>query len=890
MHANEAIPRGLLRSRMNGHVDTDVRGPVMVINIAWRALMLVWALMLAQPAIAREVRVGVYENEPKIILGQDGRPSGILGDLLQEIARREGWTLRPVPCEWQACLEALQSGAIDLMPDVAYTDDRDKLFDFHTVPALHSWSQVYRHPSESMASMPELQGKRVAVLEGSVQENYLRQLLAEFGVSATLVPVRDLSEGFAQAGSHTVDAVVANHRYGDLHALRYQLVQTPIMFQPARLFYATGSGREGELLAVIDRHLKSWQGDASSVYYDVLRRWGAPRQQVRLPAAVWWGGGVVVALLLLAMAAAALLRRQVNVRTRDLLASEDRLATILNSVDAYIYIKDMALRYQYANRKVCELFGRPQELVAGHIDGDFFDEETAARLQENDRRVIEGGEHIVEEEVNKPRDGSPERIFLSVKLPLREPDGRIYALCGISTDITEQRRIVEEIHQLSFYDHLTHLPNRRQFLERLSEVIQTCKPTVAEGVPGNQGALLLVNMDYFKMVNDALGYDKGDLLLQDMAKRLLQHVRIGDFLGRLGGDEFGLLVSGLDADPGAAAREVELQARKILADLSQPYELGERQHLCTASIGIAMLSGSDGSAEEILRRADIAKERAKSDGRNSVRFFDPLMQAQMLARAALDADMRLALREGQFQLYYQPQVDDQGLWVGCEALVRWRHPQRGMESPADFIPVAEDSGLILPLGRWILETACRQLVAWSSQPQTSKWFIAVNVSAYQFQHPDFVKEVLAALEETGADPGLLELELTESQLVQNFEDVIAKMSALKDRGVRFSLDDFGTGYSSLLFLKRLPLDKLKIDQSFIRDLMSDADSKAIVSAVVGLGKSLALDISAEGVETQEQRAALAAIGCHLCQGYLFARPAPAEDIVKLLPGPGAVIQ
>lgn len=867
-----------------------MRDPVMGIKIAWRALMLAAALMLAQLAIAREVRVGVYENEPKIILGQDGRPSGILGDLLQEIARREGWILRPVPCEWQACLEALRSDAIDLMPDVAYTDDRDKVFDFHAVPALHSWSQIYRHSRESMASMPELQGKRVAVLEGSVQESYLRQLLAEFGVSATLVPVRDLSEGFAQAGSHTVDAVVANHRFGDLHALRYQLVQTPIMFQPARLFYATGSGREGELLAVIDRHLKSWQGDTGSVYYEVLRRWGAPQQQDRVPAAVWWGGAVVVALLLLAVAAAALLRRQVNIRTRDLLASEDRLATILNSVEACIYIKDMKLRYQYANRKVCELFGKPQDQVTGRIDGDFFDEATSARLRENDRRVIEGGERIVEEEINKPLDSSAERIFLSVKLPLREPDGRIYALCGISTDITEQRRFAEEIHRLSFYDHLTHLPNRRQFLERLSGALQAFKPSVAEGASSNQGALLLVNMDYFKMVNDTLGYDKGDLLLQDMAKRLLQHVRIADFLGRLGGDEFGLLVSSLDADPGVAAREAELRARQILADLSQPYELGGRRHLCTASIGITMLFDNKDSAEEILLRADMAMQRAKSDGRNSVRFFDPLMQALMLARAELDADMRLALREGQFLLYYQPQVDDQGLWLGCEALVRWRHPQRGMESPADFIPVAEDSGLILPLGRWILEAACRQLVAWSGHPQTSKWFIAVNVSAYQFQHPDFVKEVLAVLEETGADPRLLELELTESQLVQNFEDVIAKMSALKDRGVRFSLDDFGTGYSSLLFLKRLPLDKLKIDQSFIRDLLSDADSKAIVSAVVGLGKSLGLNITAEGVETPEQRLALIEIGCHLCQGYLFARPAPAEDILKLLPGSVAVIQ
>jgi diguanylate cyclase (GGDEF)-like protein/PAS domain S-box-containing protein len=597
----------------------------------------------------------------------------------------------------------------------------------------------------------------------------------------------------------------------------------------------------------------------------------------RVPDVFWWGLAAVVALLLAALAIAALLRRQVGIRTRELRASEDRLSDILNSVDAYIYIKDMELRYQYANRKVCDLFGRPLAQVTGRSDGDFFDAVTTEQLRQNDRRVIEGGERIVEEEVNRSHDGRLERIFLSVKLPLREPDGRIYALCGISTDITEQRKFADEIRQLSYYDHLTHLPNRRQFLERLGEILDD---RAGGGAARHQGALLLINLDHFKMVNDTMGHEMGDLLLLETARRLLQHVRTEDFLGRLGGDEFALLVSGLSADDEAASREAEHRARQILADISQPYPLGAQRHLGTASIGIAMFSDSDSTVEEILKRADMAKERAKTDGRNSLRFFNPQMQAQMVARAALDADMRLALREGQFLLHYQPEVDAEGQWVGCEALVRWRHPERGMESPGIFIPLAEDSGLILPLGRWILETACRQLVAWSGRPQTSRLFLAVNVSAYQFLHPDFVSEVLAVLDETGANPALLELELTESQLVENVEDVITKMSVLKDRGVRFSLDDFGTGYSSLLLLKRLPLDKLKIDQSFIHDLLVDADSEAIVKAVIGLGRGLGLEVSAEGVETPEQRAALVRFGCQIYQGYLFGRPAAAGDVAK----------
>jgi diguanylate cyclase (GGDEF)-like protein/PAS domain S-box-containing protein len=850
----------------------------------WARCLLLGALVagLAGIAGAAELRVGVYANEPKILLDRNGRPSGIFGDLLQEIARREGWRLEAVPCEWQDCLDGLRAGRIDLMPDVAHSDDRAAMFDFHEVPVLHSWSQLYRHGGESMSSMLDLQGKRIAVLEGSVQEEFLRQLLGEFGVRAVLVPVRKLLDGFAMAGDHQVDGVVANHRFGDLHAPAYRLAQTPVMFQPARLYYATGKGRGADWLAAIDRHMRNWQASPDSVYFEILRRWGAPQPVMRVPAALWWALAGMAGLLLLTLVMTALLRRQVGARTRELKASEERLATILNSVDAYIYIKDEQLRYQYANRKVCDLFGVPPERVIGRSDADFFDAKTVEELRVNDSRVISGGERIVGEEVNRSRDGRVEHTYLSVKLPLRDGNGRVHALCGISTDITEQRRLVEEIHQLSFYDPLTHLPNRRQFLERLSEALEPGgKGEGAKDGAGRRGALLLVNLDHFRMVNETLGHDKGDLLLQDMARRLLQHVGPEDFLGRLNADEFGLLLVSGGSDASRFAQEAERRARRILDDIEQPYQLGEQQHLGTASVGIALFSAADGLVEGILRHAELARDRAKADGRNTLRFYDPQMQAQMQARAALDADMRLALREGQFLLHYQPMAGIDGRCLGFEALVRWRHPQRGIESPADFIPLAEESGMIMPLGRWILDEACRQLVAWSGNPETADRFIAINVSAFQFRHPGFVDDVLAALEQTGANPALLELELTESQLIDNLDEVGAKMTLLKQRGVRFALDDFGTGYSSLLSLMRLPLDKLKIDQSFIHGLPGNPESVAIVRAVVSLGESLHIRVLAEGVETEAQRSALIELGCRYFQGYLIGRPQPA------VPGSGA---
>jgi diguanylate cyclase (GGDEF)-like protein/PAS domain S-box-containing protein len=838
------------------------------------ALLLCLAGILAPAsqvmAQSRQVSVGVYANEPKIVLGEDGQISGILGELLKESARQEDWQLNAVPCDWQQCLERTQNGEIDLLPDVAFNETRALSLDFHQVPSLFSWSQLYSREGLQLASVLDLEGRRIAVLEGSIQQNYLRDLLKSFGLNAELIGVPSLPQGFEQVANGTADAVVANQQSGDFHAPRYALYSTPIMFQPAQLFYATRKGQSAELLASIDKHLQRWQGAPDSYYYQTLHRWGGERPTLLIPTAVWWGLGGLGALLLLALGGALILRRQVAEKTRHLQAGEERLNTILDSVEAYIYIKDTQLRYQYANRKVCELFGQPLERVIGKTDEYFFDIDTATHLHENDRRVLQFGERVEEEEVNRGLNGATERAFLSVKLPLRNAAGQIYALCGISTDISEHRKNLEKINQLAFYDPLTGLPNRRLLLDRLQQALAKH----ARGL--QQGALLFIDLDNFKDLNDTLGHDMGDQLLQQAAERLRSHVRAQDSLARLGGDEFVLMLEELSADPEQAARQVETVANKVVAALAAHYSLGGRSHTSTASIGIAVFPEDQTSVEEILKRADLAMYQAKSAGRNGMRFFDPRMQAEANARATLENDLRQSLSERHFILHYQPQVDLQDQLIGAEALVRWQHPRRGLVAPNDFIPLAESTGLILPLGRWILHSACAQLVTWAAHPQLRHINLAVNVSARQFHHRDFVDDVLATLTESGANPARLELELTESQLVEDVETLIAKMTRLKAHGVRLSLDDFGTGYSSLNYLKRLPLDQLKIDQSFVRDLLVQPSDAAIVRTILALGANLDLAVTAEGVETLEQREALLAMGCQKFQGYLFARPGPAQ--------------
>jgi len=367
-------------------------------------------------------------------------------------------------------------------------------------------------------------------------------------------------------------------------------------------------------------------------------------------------------------------------------------------------------------------------------------------------------------------------------------------------------------------------------------------------------------------------------VLTQTGQRVAACVRTTDTVARLGGDEFVVILQGLHAKETEAAVEAEAVAQKILVALNQPYEVQGSMVHSTPSIGIAMFRGALLQAQELLQRADMAMYQAKAQGRNTICFFDPQMQATAAARSALEADIRQGLQRGEFLLHYQPVVDASGLVLGAEALVRWMHPQRGMVYPGEFIALAEHNGLILQIGRQVLDAACAQLVHWADQPATRAWTLAVNVSAREFRHPDYVQQVLEALRRTGANPSRLKLELTESLLLHDVEDGIAKMQALRSQGVGFSLDDFGTGYSSLSYLKRLPLDQLKIDQGFVRDVLTDPNDAAIACTIIALAHSLGLEVVAEGVESQGQRKFLLRNGCTRFQGYLFGRPAPAQEL------------
>jgi diguanylate cyclase (GGDEF)-like protein/PAS domain S-box-containing protein len=475
---------------------------------------------------------------------------------------------------------------------------------------------------------------------------------------------------------------------------------------------------------------------------------------------------------------------------------------------------------------------------------------------------------------NRRKSGEiyPERLAISAVL---DDQGDVTHYVAAFSDISHDKHAQSEIQHLAFTDALTGLPNRRLLMDRLKHALVTSVRNQHEG------ALLFIDLDNFKTLNDTLGHDIGDLLLQQVTQRLSTCVRESDTVARVGGDEFVVMLEELSATAAEAAMQAESVGEKILAALKQVYTLAGNEHHSSASIGITLFGNAQETVDELLKRADLAMYSSKTAGRNTLRFFDPQMQTVVSARAALETDMREAVLQGQFLLHYQAQMKDDAVSharhiTGAEVLIRWQHPLRGMVSPAEFIPAAEETGLILPIGQWVLETACIQLAAWATRPQASHLTLAVNVSARQFHHPDFVDQVLTVLARTGANPHRLKLELTESMLVSNVDDIIAKMGVLKAKGVGFSLDDFGTGYSSLSYLKRLPLDQLKIDQGFVRDILVDPNDAAIARTIVALAGSLGLAVIAEGVETEAQKDALAREGCHSYQGYLFSRPLPLD--------------
>lgn len=821
------------------------------------------------------IRIGVYENPPKLSY-TDFQMTGIFGDVIYAVAEREGFRLEPVPCDWQQCLEMLEQGQIDLMPDVAIDQLRDRRFAFHRVPVLRSWSQLYGSNDVIVRNLLDLDDLRVAVLKDSVQDMYLRNLTESFDLSTTWVSVSSFEAGFQAVIEGRADLVAANHHFGDMRARQLELFATPVIFQPSRLYFAASRGGPAEpLLPVIDSYLEAWQLDPSSPLNQSLERWGLYATPASIP------GYLIAALIIFGLALTATLafvwtlRGRMHIKAAQLQLSENRFSTVLNSVEAYIYIKDRDLRYQYANRMVADLLQTTETDIIGKTDSDFFDDKTCANLRQNDLRVIEKGERVSDEETNVTAKGE-KRTFLSTKIPLKDARGNVYALSGISTDISEHLHIQEQLNHARFYDTVTGLANRRLLLDRLEHALANAQRTDYEG------ALLAIDLHDFSVVNDAFGHQLGDQLLQEVARRMERLIDEADTAARLGADDFVVVLENLNGDREQAILDARQWALALIELLHEPFEIDGKHYVTSVSIGVTMFSDTEGGVEVLLRNADLALADAKQEGPHTIRFFNPSMQENVSRRVHLESAMRNALEHNHFHFFVQPQVDSQHHVTGVELLMRWSDAELGYVPPSEFIPVAEATGLIVPMGEWLLGEAARLMQRWQEDPLLRDLTVAVNISAKQFRHAGFVDMIKRLIQQPNVNASLLELEITESMLIEDVQNTVRRIAKLNEWGVRFSLDDFGTGYASLSYLKQLPIYQLKIDQSFIRDILTDTNDEIIVSTILGLGRSMGLEVIAEGVETAQQARRLNEMGCAKYQGFHFGRPAsPVEWEARL---------
>ena len=535
-----------------------------------------------------------------------------------------------------------------------------------------------------------------------------------------------------------------------------------------------------------------------------------------------------------------------------------------------VVITDLEGSIEYVNEAFLNNSGYTREEVVGQNPRVLQSKKTPPETYVELWKSLQAGQVWKGELFNRRKDGS-EYTELAIISPIRDAAGKVTHYVAMKEDITAKKEAEARILHLAYYDSLTDLPNRRLLIDRLQIALAAC----TQG--GHFGALFYVDLDNFKTINDTLGHNLGDQLLRQVATHLSESVTHADTVASVGGDDFYILLPDLGADLGQAETLARALGNRVFACFHDPLPVGHTQCRATASLGVALFGSPQDTVEDLLKQVDLAMYEAKRAGRNTLRFFDSQVQAAVVAEATLEADLRAALERREFRLYYQVQVDDSGKLIGAEALVRWQHPRRGLLAPKAFIGVAERTGLIVPIGAWVLEDACAQLAAWANQPGMLQFTLAINVSAKQFRQPDFVDQCLEIFARTGVDPNRLKFEPTESLLLEDVDDTVAKMTALRAQGVRFALDDFGTGYSSLTYLRRLPLDQLKIDQSFVHDIPDESNACVIVRTIIVLGQSLGLAVIAEGVETKGQRDFLAANGCSFYQGYLYSRPLPLKE-------------
>lgn len=818
--------------------------------------------------------MGVYANPPKVFL-HDGAMSGIFGDLINRIAQQNRWKIVPVKCAWAECLSMLAQGRLDLLPDVAYTTGRAAHFSFGTVMALEDWSQIYAPAQENIKSLVNLSNKAIAVVRHSLQEHDLQRIIKSHAIrGCKLIPVASFRAAFALVQAHKADAAAANSFFGEAYAPSYGLVPSPIYFERAPLYFAASHQAAAVLLPSIDRTLKAWQRNRNSFYYTTLKKWDAVDNgstlKARLFTLIHYLGAIALALILYASITSLISRRR-KLRAQG---SEAKLTTLLENLEVMVFFKNLQLEYEYANGAARQLLGLEHESYRGRRAGDIFEAAAAERITQADRDVLSEDKAVrIEYEIGRAADQRRGRMFSSVNYPLHENSGKIRGIVSIATDVTHYKDTEERLREIAYHDGLTGLFNRNYLIYNL-----TFHGDGQQFGGARFGALFLIDLKNFDAINDTTNHQLGDTILRNVADRIRQLSQPGAICARIGGDVFGVLE--INSTEPLTTAALLARGEHFRNALSHQYGGVEYAIEILVNVGAAGISIVDDEVGEVIRKADLALNRAKGE-KESVACFDSEIELAFVEQNRRERELRKAIREERFALVFQPQFNRSRRLVGAEALLRLNQDGE-LASPVDLIEVAERYGLIDRIGHWVLRQTCQFVKENLPRFVEMDLCIGVNCSAVEIMSSAYAEHVESLLREHDVDGRYLTIELTESVFAHEPENVLRNMERLSASGVRFALDDFGCGYSSLSYLHLLPFAKLKVDQSFVRQMFRDERSMAIVKSIIAMGRQIGLEVIAEGVETSAEYAKLLLLGCDAFQGYLWAHPVNATRMAALL--------
>ncbi|MFK8013392.1 MAG: EAL domain-containing protein [Marinicellaceae bacterium] len=816
-----------------------------------------------------EMSIGLTHAPPLIVLSENKAPDGMLVDFLKSVASRENWKIKWITGTWSDVMAKAENGEVDIMTYIAFTEERAKIFNFSTQRFVTGWGQVYSKQDASINNILDLENKKIAVMRDDIHAKRFVKLCEEYSVNCQLIIAENYDQAFELLTEGQVEAAVSGSTVGISYEKDLNVFRTPIMFNPSNALFAMSKSKNSKPLTTIDEYLSKWRNDPKSPYSISQLKWIDVIHKNEIPKWVYYSIFLIVALLLLFLGISLILRKQIKKHVQQHINQSNQLKQIINLVPHLIYVVNADGKVVLVNRYASEHFG--VTLLSNTTEHQLLQKVPQYRnLFVGDSELINKGEGLIQKELVTQNHAEDEVVFNIFKVPF-DSTNKLPSVLTVGVDITSQKSYQKQIQYMALHDELTGLPNRQLLKANIIKSIKKFSKTQA------QKAVLYIDLDFFKNINDSLGHAAGDKLLKVICKRLKSIANKKDMVARIGGDEFILHLSRFSSKSNSIS-QIKSIAKQVIAELSDKIEIDQQELYISASIGVVIYPKDASSYEQIMQRADIAMYQAKAKGRNNFVIFEEHMERVILKRHKLVADLRRALSNNEFSIEYQPQVfgNNQKV-IGFEALIRWQHPSGKMIKPDDFIPAAEESGLIIPIGHWMLEQVCQQLHLWQEKHQEIP-FVTVNLSVLQIHNDKLVESIDQLLSQYNIPAHLLELEVTETAMIKHIDKTISTISKLKDLGVRLSIDDFGTGYSSLSYLKKLPFDKLKIDYSFTRDILTDKETMTLVKTIIGMSQDLSLEVIAEGVESLQQLELLTELGCHHFQGYYFDSPKSADYI------------